>query len=816
MSKSQRLSREIVSDLLEKAIGNTPKSSFSLKEHETNEIEILENGLEEEEVQKEPADGEEEKKKAEDTDKNVARKQDEEKGMARGENVLEEDQPDFVRSEKNNSVNGSSLAGKEVDSNDVLPVEPSPLTSNASSISTIKGNSAEQNAVKSDQNLLKSTTTMTESPLTLSSSSVSSYQSEKKNDSVGEMLQYNTPIIEKSGSLRSIKRSMSAMKSIDEDAVLEADISVSRSFSSPDLDSRKNIQTNTFSHSSLNEAAIVQEHEFSAQMGNDSGKGMEQSERGGKIEAIENTDTKEENSCLIANDMFSEGGNEEARSGVIEDSKRTEPGIEGSNNEIRLAKDCGVVEGKEGDATEADEINSVGLLENSIGSLDEVEHDKKNNESSQESQEYVEEIHHLLSASGENEEAKEPSGQPKEAENERENLVDNIPNEEEANQNSKNFQKVEAHGIKEFESPSIQIPLLDSTFTENESQSDSSEVSSQLSVSDGNESDTTIEVDTHIAKQVSMADNDESITFVPHSDENSFTSQAKPTFEGPMESKDYSPPESSHDSSFTDLSVSSFRRSIQEQRELNFQSQRLSEEQLIDLSNELASNGHVKILNLGQCELGPSGVKIITSGLTQNASIAWLNLNRNSIENEGAEALAQVLKSSDCHISKLYLRHNNLGDQGMKILCEALKYNSSISVIDFGDNYIQKGGVTSASELLFGNEHIEEFGISGNDVETDQDWIPLFQGLKENKKLKKLFLAFNTIGDVSVSELANQLGPEGLQFLDMEGNQISDGGGKEILSALEKGSCCLKELLLEDNNISDNLLQKIRNALFRR
>eukprot|EP00126_Sphaerothecum_destruens_P010233 Sdes_comp20697_c0_seq1m16293 len=134
------------------------------------------------------------------------------------------------------------------------------------------------------------------------------------------------------------------------------------------------------------------------------------------------------------------------------------------------------------------------------------------------------------------------------------------------------------------------------------------------------------------------------------------------------------------------------------------------------------------------------------------------------------------------------LRHNRMESEGVSILCEALKKNINVTTLDLGENLITAQGLKSITELLSMNHNIEELGLSGNSVQSDQEWIQLFSALKGNKNLKKLFLSYNTIGDVSIKELCNVINGTLVKILDLEGNHITSEGGELLLDMLSKNT----------------------------
>jgi hypothetical protein len=79
--------------------------------------------------------------------------------------------------------------------------------------------------------------------------------------------------------------------------------------------------------------------------------------------------------------------------------------------------------------------------------------------------------------------------------------------------------------------------------------------------------------------------------------------------------------------------------------------------------------------------MGNKGATAIAEALKVNLSLTTLQLDRNEIGNEGASAIAEVKVNSS--LGTLYLGFNNIGKEGTSALYEAMRYNPSLSQIDF-------------------------------------------------------------------------------------------------------------------------------------
>ena len=135
----------------------------------------------------------------------------------------------------------------------------------------------------------------------------------------------------------------------------------------------------------------------------------------------------------------------------------------------------------------------------------------------------------------------------------------------------------------------------------------------------------------------------------------------------------------------------------------------------------------------------------IMFGLKQNIiiSLQILNLDFNSIGDEGAKALATVLEKNRS-LEELKLYKNNIGDEGAKALASALEKNRSLKRLELDSNNIDNEGTKALATALEKNTTLETLSLEFNDFGYEGDKA-LATALKKNTTLRVLTLYANNM-----------------------------------------------------------------------
>ena len=86
-----------------------------------------------------------------------------------------------------------------------------------------------------------------------------------------------------------------------------------------------------------------------------------------------------------------------------------------------------------------------------------------------------------------------------------------------------------------------------------------------------------------------------------------------------------------------------------------------------------ATNHCIKEIIMVGCHLENEGLRILSQGLKDNSSLKMLDLRNNSISNEGAKHLAEAMEEGKTKLRILNLHRNRIADSGAKKLAHAIR-----------------------------------------------------------------------------------------------------------------------------------------------
>ena len=131
--------------------------------------------------------------------------------------------------------------------------------------------------------------------------------------------------------------------------------------------------------------------------------------------------------------------------------------------------------------------------------------------------------------------------------------------------------------------------------------------------------------------------------------------------------------------------------------------------------NGAENNGTVNTtlehVDLRWCRIRPVGAQHLAQALRVNTSVKTQDLSHNPLDDEGAEALAEMLGGNGAESSgtvnttleHVYLFWCNIGSVGAQHLAQALCVNTSVKTLDLSHNPLGYEGAKALAEMLGGN-----------------------------------------------------------------------------------------------------------------
>ena len=107
----------------------------------------------------------------------------------------------------------------------------------------------------------------------------------------------------------------------------------------------------------------------------------------------------------------------------------------------------------------------------------------------------------------------------------------------------------------------------------------------------------------------------------------------------------------------------------------------------------------INSLNLAGNEISDDGVKAIAEALKENTSVTNLDLRYTKIGDDGAKAIAEALKKNTS-VTNLDLSSNKISDEGAKAIAEALTVNTTITRLDIHKNQIGAAGAKDIVDFI--------------------------------------------------------------------------------------------------------------------
>ncbi|XP_037023915.2 NACHT, LRR and PYD domains-containing protein 13 [Artibeus jamaicensis] len=167
------------------------------------------------------------------------------------------------------------------------------------------------------------------------------------------------------------------------------------------------------------------------------------------------------------------------------------------------------------------------------------------------------------------------------------------------------------------------------------------------------------------------------------------------------------------------------------------------------------------------CQLGAPSCRHLTDALLQNKSLTHLNLRKNQLGDEGVRFLCEALRQPDCALQSLDLSECSFTVEGCRELADALEQNQNLKVLDIGRNCVQDDGGRRLCEVLKCSSCV----------------------------LSTLGLEKCSLTSACCEHLSAVLGSStSLVNLNLLGNDLGTQGVNKLWKSLKKSTCTLQKL----------------------
>jgi len=234
----------------------------------------------------------------------------------------------------------------------------------------------------------------------------------------------------------------------------------------------------------------------------------------------------------------------------------------------------------------------------------------------------------------------------------------------------------------------------------------------------------------------------------------------------------------------------------------------------------LMQNSQLTVLKLGYNNLENEGAMILASGIAQHESLESLDLGFNNIGDEGCCAIARAVRSPPLHT--LYLAGNLFQEDGASAIADLIRRGkSSLRKLYLTGNRLGPDGVKAITDAIVEQESATaREGEQQQQQELDSHLMEDEEGVPRNRPtrgLQELFLGGTSSGSIGCRSVARVLATtHNLRVLSMPNCDLDDSDLATLAASLKNNreNLILESLQLSFNQFTGKGIEPLVNALW--
>jgi Ran GTPase-activating protein (RanGAP) involved in mRNA processing and transport len=206
-------------------------------------------------------------------------------------------------------------------------------------------------------------------------------------------------------------------------------------------------------------------------------------------------------------------------------------------------------------------------------------------------------------------------------------------------------------------------------------------------------------------------------------------------------------------------------------------------------------------------QIGDRGFDRLTEGIAQYVHFRVLKANNIGLGEGGCSACEKL---GDTELEILSLSQNLIGSEGAIIACQAAQHHLIfLHTLDLSNCQIDAHAADAICEMVAKHENLQTLCMNNNNL-GDEGVIMLCKGAWDSKMLSTLQITYNNIHSVGAAEAIGQMMRkcESLREINLSGNVLDPKGSPHVGSAIEHSKVLkmhLEDMCFNESSIDDFL-----------